>query len=350
MPTPAIHIQRLSKRFVRRRPLLRHLLGGAGPHHVDALRDVSLRVERGEIFGLVGRNGQGKTTLIKSVCGLLEPSEGDVYVLGHHSVRAQREVKRSIGLVSADERSFYFRLTGRENLRFFGRLLSLDERMLAARIEELARLFELTPVLDRTFQEYSSGNKQRLALARALLGDPPLLLLDEPTRSLDPLSACGLRQVVSAWVASDAGKTVLITSHNLAEVEQLCGRVGILSRGALIACAPVEELKRRYLEAERVHLVLHGKLRETLVAQLRASAELPPDALSIEAEGESVRVALTRHAGDPRLDRCVRALLDAGLRLVSVQAEPAGLVEVLQRVEAEQEERTARAERHEAAQ
>jgi ABC-2 type transport system ATP-binding protein len=330
--TLAIDIEHLSKRFSRSMPGLRKLFGKRGPVHVDALSDLSLSVRAGEVFGLVGRNGQGKTTLIKSVCGLIEPSHGSVRVFGYDSVRDLRELKRRIGLVSADERSFYFRLTGRENLRFFGRLVGVAEAALAARIEALSQTFELTPVLDRAFQEYSTGNKQRLAIARALLSDPPLLLLDEPTRSLDPLSAEGLRNVIDAWAREGSGKTVVITTHNLAEIERLCGRVAILSRGKLIECAPIAELKQKYLGEERVQLSVSGEVSEAALSQLQ---KLEGVVFGARTEG-LWSLALTRRIGDERLDGLLRALLLSGFKLESVRVEQAGLVEVLARVEAGQ--------------
>lgn len=335
METPAVVVQDLSKRFTRPLAGLRARMGARGPNHVDALREVNLEIPAGSVFGLVGRNGQGKTTLIKSICGLLEPTHGSVRVFGFDSVRDAREVKRRVGLVSADERSFYFRLTGRENLRFFGRLLALPHRALEARIEALAETFELLPALDRRFQDYSSGNKQRLSIARALLADPPLLLLDEPTRSLDPLSAEGLRRVIGAWAQGGAPKTVIITTHNLAEVEQLCARVAILSRGRVIACAPLADLKAAHLGDEQVHLTVSGALSEGLRAQLEA---MPGVHVGVAGEG-GLRVSLSRRAGDERLDALLRALLLAGLRVEGVQAEQAGLVDILSRVEAEERAR-----------
>ena len=324
----AIDIQQLSKRFQKPLARLRRLTKRPGPDVVDALIDVSLRVEPGEMFGLVGRNGQGKTTLIKHTCGLLEPSAGSVRVFGHDSVRDLRAVKRHVGLVSADERSFYLRLSGRDNLRFFARLLGLSERALALRIEQLAETFELSAVIDRPFQEYSTGNKQRLSIARALLADPPLLLLDEPTRSLDPISAEGLRRVVRGWAAQGPDKTVLITTHNLAEIEQLCARVAILKRGRLIECATLASLRQKYEGEEtvtvRVRGALGGALGELLIR------------LSVRPAEDGQTLVLRRHSDDERLDVLLRALAAAEVRVLGCDTEHFGLMQVLSRIEAEQ--------------
>lgn len=329
----AIEITHLSKRFEKPLPGLRRLLRRKGPAAVDALRDVNLSVSAGEVFGLVGRNGQGKTTLIKSTCGLLEPTHGDVHVFGHHTVRAAREVKRRVGLVSADERSFYFRLTGLQNLEFFARLQGLSDRESGRRIAELVQTFELGGVVERPFQEYSTGNKQRLAIVRALLTDPPLLLLDEPTRSLDPISAGALRQVIRNWASRSPEQTVLITTHNLAEVEALCGRVAILSRGQLIECATLPELRDKYAGEERVSLVL---AKEPSSAWLQVQRErLGALELSTGPDASS-RLVLTRRVGDDRLHTLLSACVEAGLPIMSCDTEHFGLMQVLEIIEARQ--------------
>jgi ABC-2 type transport system ATP-binding protein len=328
----AIELDGVSKHFERPLPRLRKLLKRRGPEVVKALSGVSLRVEAGEIFGLVGRNGQGKTTLIKATCGLLEPSAGSVRVFGHDTVRALREVKRRVGLVSADERSFYFRLSGRENLTFFARLQGLEGAALARAIDQLAETFELGSLLDRPFQEYSSGNKQRLAIVRALLPDPPLLLLDEPTRSLDPISAEGLRRTLRDWARVGSDKTVLVTTHNLAEIEQLCERVAILSRGQVIECETLAMLRQKYARGEAVELLVGGAPSEAWLAELRASfGELVHE---VVAEARST-LRIERHAGDDRLQRLIERVLHAKLSILGCDTQPFGLMQVLEIVEAQ---------------
>jgi len=330
MGQAAIEVERVSKRFTRPFPALRKLLGRRGPSVVEALTDVSLEVRAGELFGLVGRNGQGKTTLIKTACGLVEPSAGRVRVFGFDTVRSLREVKRRVGLVSADERTFYYRLSGRDNLVFFARLHGLDEGARTPRIEALARTLELEPVLDRPFQEYSTGNKQRLAIARALLPDPPLLLLDEPTRSLDPISAEGLRRALRAWARQGDGRTVLITTHNLAEIEQLCERVAILSRGRVIECATLEALREKYARDEAVELHVTGAIDGALLASLEAKVGLVEH---LPLEDGRARLRIERRATDDRLQRLIEATLAAGLSIVGCETRHFGLMQVLESIE-----------------
>ena len=331
MGQPAIEVDRVSKHFVRPLRRVRRLLRRRGPDVVRALNDVSLRVEAGEIFGLVGRNGQGKTTLIKSTSGLLEPTSGSVRVFGFDTVGALVEVKRRVGLVSADERSFYYRLTGEQNLTFFGRLYGLDAQTIRARVARLAEQFELEPVLARAFQEYSSGNKQRLAIARALLPDPPLLLLDEPTRSLDPISAVGLRRALAEWARSGPDKTVLITTHNLAEVELLCERVAILSRGRVIECATLETLRTKYAQDERVELRVRGAVDDALLLGLRERL----GAVEYVEEPGGGRLRIARRACDERLQTLLQLVLGAGVVVLDCETQHFGLMQVLEAVEAQ---------------
>ena len=330
---PAIEVDGVSKRFTRPLPFLRKLLRRRGPDVVEALDDVTLRVRAGEIFGLVGRNGQGKTTLIKTACGLIEPTSGRVRVFGHDTVHDLREVKRRVGLVSADERSFYFRLTGRANLTFFGRLQGLDDRAIAGRIAALSASFELEPLLDRPFQEYSTGNKQRLAIVRALIPNPPLLLLDEPTRSLDPISAEALRRVLARIAGPGEGKTVLITTHNLAEIEQLCERVAILRRGRVIECDTLVALRAKYGRDEVV--ALHVARAPSEAFRIEARALLGAALSEVPLPDGRVALRLARRAEDDRFERLIALSLSHGLRIVGCDTERFGLMQVLERIEAE---------------
>ena len=276
---------------------------------VEALRDVSFEVETGEIFGLIGRNGAGKTTLTKIVATLVQPTTGSVSVHGHDSVSNEEPVRRHIGLATAEERSFYWRLTSEQNLMFFARLHGFSDRVAKQRIRDVVSTLELDEVVRRRFGELSTGNKQRLAVARAMLASPPVLLLDEPTRSLDPLAAARMRDLIRSLAEQDPPVTILLTSHNLAEVETLCARVAIISRGRIRAIDTPRNLRDLTSDSEIVHITL--------------------------ADGE--KISLTRRHNDDLLDEKIRELQQQGKRIVDIETERATLLDVLESFEAADE-------------
>jgi ABC-2 type transport system ATP-binding protein len=200
---------------------------------VIALQNVSLTVRRGEVLGLLGTNGAGKTTLLKILATLILPTTGQVAIKGRDLVRDAERVKEMVGLVTGDERSFYWRLTGRQNLEFFGAFDGLDRETTVTRIEELRQELALD-ALDRRFGLYSTGMRQRLAVARALLRRPSILLLDEPTRSLDPLATGMLHRFLRNMLVNELGCTLVLSTHSLAEAEALCDRFAVLHRGRVL--------------------------------------------------------------------------------------------------------------------
>ena len=220
---------------------------------VQALRGVDMEVGEGEIFGLLGPNGAGKTTLLKILSCLVLPDRGRALVGGVDTVHEAR-VKPQIGLVTSDERSFYWRLSGRENLRFFARLYDVPRTRIEARIDELLQRVDLVEPSARRFADYSSGMKQRLAIARALLHDPPILLMDEPTRSLDPASALSLRAFVLDELKGKDGKTILLATHNLKEAEAVCDRLAILIAGKVRQVGTVDEVRHWGVREQRYRL------------------------------------------------------------------------------------------------
>jgi len=212
---------------------------------VKAVDGVDLRVEQGEIFGLLGPNGAGKTTLIKMLCTMIIPTSGEASVDGHDIVRNGENVRKSIGLVSGEERSFYWRLSGKENLRFFGTLYGLEARELKKKIDELVDLLEMGEYADRRFDEYSTGMKQHLAIARCLLADARVLFMDEPTKSLDFQSARKLRRFIKDRVVSQEKRTVIFTTHNLQEAADFVDRIALMNKGRIKALGTVRELKEK---------------------------------------------------------------------------------------------------------
>jgi ABC-type multidrug transport system ATPase subunit/ABC-type multidrug transport system permease subunit len=238
----AIETFNLTKRFPKPKRYRDLILHPFRREEITALQDVSIQVHKGEIFGLLGPNGAGKTTLIKVLNTLVLPTYGTALVNGYNILEAEEQVKASIGLVSSEERSFYWRLTGRQNLEFFATLQNLSSGQARKKIAEVSHLLSLENVLDQRFDSYSAGMKQRLALARGLLNDPEILFLDEPTKSLDPTAAQSFREFIKDKLRKESGKTIVLATHQLAEAEQLCDRIAILNQGRIKACGTLEEL------------------------------------------------------------------------------------------------------------
>lgn len=233
-----------------------------------ALRDVSFTLNEGETLGLLGPNGAGKTTLLKIISTLLYPTTGRVMVFGKDIAKDSIEVRRNMGVVTSDERSFYWRLTGRQNLRFFAALYGVPIRKAEQNMEMLLDILGLTTAGDRLFHEYSSGMKQKLAIARGLLNEPRIVLYDEPTRALDPLST----QQIRGWIRKNRSRlpnqTHLLATNLLQEAEQLCDRVIIINHGTVIAFGTIDEIRENWRRHDyAIHHItwqggaLNGQLR-----------------------------------------------------------------------------------------
>lgn len=241
----SIETERLTKRFVLDRGLLDQVRNPGKRDVITTLDGVNLKVQEGEVLGLLGPNGAGKSTLIKILCTLILPSEGNAYVGGFDVVKEGQKVRSCIGFITTDERSFYWRLSGRENLQFFATLQNLPQSIARTRVEELLDVVRLKNRADEPFLNYSAGMKQRMAIARGLLNDPAVLFMDEPTRSLDPGAAKSLRDFIKEHIVEEKGKTVFISTHQLDEAEQLCDRVAILDEGRIKADSSPADLKSR---------------------------------------------------------------------------------------------------------
>jgi len=225
-----LHVDQVTKVYKPPPPLLRPFVRTAVKKSVLALADVSFRVEAGGIVGLVGPNGAGKTTLIRIITTLLEPTSGTVTLDDLHVDRDGHEFRRRIGLVLSDDRGLYWRLTGRQNLHFFGVMAGLKRAEAVRRTTELMQEVGLAG-RDKLVFGYSAGMRTRLSLARALLIDPPLLVLDEPTRSLDPVATREVGDMLRRLAAR--GHAVLLSSHRLDEVADVCTKVVALVGGTI---------------------------------------------------------------------------------------------------------------------
>jgi ABC-2 type transport system ATP-binding protein len=206
-----------------------------------AVDDVSIQVNGGEIFGFLGPNGAGKTTTIKILVGLLHPTAGAVKVAGFDVVQQPVQAKAACGYVP-DEPNLYAKLTGRELLRFVGDLYGLDKAQAVRRSEELLRLFGLSEAADDTTDSYSHGMKQKTSLAAALVHDPKVLILDEPTVGLDPKSARLIKDILRQM--AERGAAVMLSTHILEIAQNMCDRIGIINQGKLVAAGTMDELRR----------------------------------------------------------------------------------------------------------
>lgn len=241
-PDAVIRAAALCKHYFASAGLPALLRGRWRGRRIAALQGVDLVVRRGEIVGLLGPNGAGKSTLLKLVAGLLLPDEGELEVLGRPVARLGDALRRHVSYVSADERSFSWRISGQQNLEFFAALHGLHGSAVTERVRSALARVELEGDADRAVREYSSGTRQRLAFARALLGDPEIFLFDEPTRGVDPRRASELRRFVRERLLQ--GRTAVVATHDLTEVQQLCTRVVTIEQGKIVGGGGPEDAAR----------------------------------------------------------------------------------------------------------
>ncbi len=321
MAEPAIEAKELRKTYVSKRGLVRRRV-----ERVEALRGVSFRVDRGLVYGLLGPNGAGKTTTVKILSTLLLPDSGEAYVGGYSVIDDAQRVREIIGVSLSVERGFFWKLTGRENLKYFGMLRGLHGRMLDERVEEVLELVGLKKLGGdrKLFEEYSLGMKARLSIARALLHDPEILILDEPTLGLDPPSSRHIRGLL-VDMAHGKGKTVLITSHNMFEVELICDRVAIINKGRIIAEGAPAELKKMVAHETPV-LVEAWRRGVTREAVERILSGFFDGAASVEVDEEGfIRIRILARSGEEEeaIHRAIEALRRIGARIrVAKTLEP----------------------------
>ncbi len=216
---------------------------------VVALDNVDLRIGKGEILGLLGANGAGKTTLVKILATLLLPTSGYAYVYGYDVIKDAKKVRRIINLVSGGETPGYGLLTVKENLWFFSQLYGLSSSDARRRIDALIEDMELEQYRGVRVHKLSTGYRQRLNLARGFINDPMLILLDEPTLGLDVINAKHIRSYIKRWVNDDRDKAVLLTTHYLAEAEEICDKIAIIYKGRIIAYETPEALKKSFMDS-----------------------------------------------------------------------------------------------------
>lgn len=242
-----VRVDGLTKRFPVRRGLMHTLRHPFDATTITVVSDVSFRADAGEFLGLLGPNGAGKTTLLKMLSTLILPDAGSASIDGFDVVRDASAVRSLVSPCLAMERSLYYRLTARQNLEVYADLQGVDRAARDARIGEVLQAVSLTDTGEKLVGQFSSGMLQRLLIARALLTRPRLLLLDEPTRSLDPISAREFRRFLRDELARQRGCAVILATHNAEEAFELCDRVGVLNHGRLLASGMASQLSREFL-------------------------------------------------------------------------------------------------------
>jgi ABC-2 type transport system ATP-binding protein len=240
---PIISIRDVTMRFPIAKRYRDWLLTPFSPRKVStALERTTLGVQAGDRIAVMGPNGAGKTTLLRLMGGLLLPTEGEIIVNGFSTLRHNSAARKSVGFVLNEERSFFWRLTGVQNLEFFGALDNLWGAVLRDRIRELISLVGLEGAAGRPVAAYSSGMKQRLALARGLIAEPEVLILDEPTRALDPIACDEIVELIMGRIYQGSRKTLLIATHRMEEAMKLCNKVAVINGGQLKAFDSIADL------------------------------------------------------------------------------------------------------------
>jgi ABC-2 type transport system ATP-binding protein len=290
-----------------------------------AVNGVDLQIKRGEIFGLLGPNGAGKSTTIRMLCTLLEPTSGTAHVNGFDLVAQANDVRRSLGTLLAGERSIYWKLTGRENLEYFAALYHIPAAVARQRVDELIERMELKDRANELVEKYSTGMRQRVAIAKALLARPPILLLDEPTLGLDPQAARRLRELIAEL--KQEGHTILLTTHYMEEADQLSDRIGIIDTGKIIALDTPEGLKQRIEQKEVIRLEVAG-WHEEIADKLKSIAGIENLISRQQTEADVWEVNMQAHNSRTALPRIVEHISGNGTRLVNMNIVKPSLEDV----------------------
>jgi ABC-2 type transport system ATP-binding protein len=282
---------------------------------VVALDGVGLSIPEGEIHGLLGPNGAGKTTLVKILSTVLLPTAGQARVLGHDVVTETKAVRPLIGIVFGGERGLYTRLTGRQNLEYWGALYKLSGTETRRRAGDVAKRVGLEDRADQRAEEYSHGMKQRLNLARGLMGDARVLFLDEPTTGLDPLASRDFRVLIGEL--RDEGRTILLTTHDMVEAETVCDRVTLIDRGRVIATETPRSLGTLISRFQRIDV-------EGAPDHVLGTIEALHGVSSVSRRGDGAARIEVHEEGTTA--EALRVLVDAGL--TSIQTSEPSLEEV----------------------
>ncbi len=313
----AINTNQLTKRFDKPAGW-RRIVREKG---TKAVTDVNLTVQRGELFGLLGPNGAGKTTLVKMLCTLIAPTSGSATVAGY-PLSDSGSIRATVGLVVSDERSFYWRLSGRRNLEFFAAMYGLNTREADGRIRDVLSRVDMSADAEKPFSNYSTGMKQRLAIARSLLHRPKILFLDEPSRSLDPSATSRLHDLINQ-LKNEEEATVFLITHDLAEAEKLCERVAVMHLGRIQVVGEPTML-RRQLRPLQHYVVRVDRVSAEVEEVIRKMLPM------LQTESTNGHINLLFKAGEE--DGSLTAVLDTlrqhDITVYAIESQPPSLEEV----------------------
>lgn len=211
---------------------------------IEALKDVNFNVPRGEVLGLLGENGAGKTTTLRILATMLKPTKGTAILNGNDILKNQQAVRKEIGILFGSEMGLYDRLTAKENIAYYAKLNDMDKVKIEERIDYLVDILDMGEYIDRRVGKFSKGMKQKTAIARSIVHNPPIMLFDEPTAGLDVTAARIIHNFINE--CRKEGKTVVFSSHSMTEVEKLCERIAIIHKGVIVETGSIESLKTKY--------------------------------------------------------------------------------------------------------
>jgi ABC-2 type transport system ATP-binding protein len=284
-----------------------------------AMDHVNLKIHNGELFGLLGPNGAGKTTLVKCLSTILIPDEGTAIINGFDIRKQTTLVRASLGMVIGGERTLYWKLTARDNLTYFASLYKMPRKRIKERVDELLEKMNLLDRADERLEDYSTGMRQKVAIARALLHDPPILLLDEPTLGLDPTFSRQIRSQIRE-LSKKEGKTVLLATHYMEEADELCDRIAIINEGKIVAADTPDRLKAMVKETELVEVICYNPPQdaEKYLKSLCPDVEIITLVRGEEAKGTPSRIKLIGGNAEKRVGTVVDALRKKNTQITSL--------------------------------
>ena len=284
-----------------------------------ALDHVNVKIRSGELFGLLGPNGAGKTTFVKCLSTILIPDEGTAIINGFDIREQTQMVRASLGLVIGGERTLYWKLTAKDNLMYFASLYKIPRNEAKERVNELLRLMDLADRADERLEDYSTGMRQKIAIARALLHNPPILLLDELTLGLDPTFSRQIRNQIKE-LCQEEGKTVLLATHYMKEADDLCDRVAIMNDGKVVAVDSPNRLKAIIRETEVLEVGCYGPSPdiETYLRSICRNAEIVTFIQGEEAKGVPSRIKIIGGNAEENVELAIDALRRKNVQITSV--------------------------------